>query len=208
MSTALKRPVTAIVLAAGTSSRMGERNKLLLSWSGKRMVEVVVDALVVGGCEEVVVVVGHQREAVAAALAGKRVRMVDNPHYAEGLSTSIRAGIDAAGAGGAGYLFALGDMPGLKAATVAALRRAFAALGEQAIVVPTRCGRRGNPVVFSPAYGAELGGLSGDVGARSLLAKYSSCVVELEVDDDGILIDVDTPDAYRRQHATDAPATE
>ena len=87
---------TAIVLAAGRSTRMQERNKLLLPWGEKRIVEVVVETLAGAPLTEVVVVTGHQHAAVEEALRDCAVRLVHNPHYAEGLSTSIRAGVEAA----------------------------------------------------------------------------------------------------------------
>ena len=169
------------------------------------MVETVVETVRAGGCEEIVVVLGHQREAVARALADLGTRTVENPHYADGLSTSIHAGVEAAAAGAAGYLFALADMPGLSAETVAALKRAFAEALEDAIVVPAVKGKRGNPVVFSATYAEELRQLTGDAGAQSLLDRHSDRVVELEVEDDGVLIDVDTPEAYRGDGDQDKP---
>ena len=185
-----ERPVTAILLAAGSSRRMGERNKLLLPWHGRTIVETVADALVTGGCEEVVAVLGHQSEAVATALGDRPLRTTHNPRHAEGLASSIAAGVAAAPRADGGYLIALGDMPGLQAATVTALRLAFSAAGAEAIVVPVTGGRRGNPVVFSHRYAAELRQLEGDVGARSLLTRHREQVVELELSDAGIFTDV------------------
>jgi molybdenum cofactor cytidylyltransferase len=187
----------AIVLAAGRSTRMQEHNKLLLPWGGKRIVQVVVETLLSISFEEVVVVVGHQRDAVEEALADYPLQLVHNPGYAEGLSTSIERGVEAAGADVHGYLFALGDMPQVKSATINELCRAFFWGTTDAIVLPTVQGRRGNPVVFSGSYRAQLLQLEGDRGARPLMQKYAAKVLEVAVEDPGILLDVDTPEVYR-----------
>ena len=189
-------PVTGILLAAGSSRRMGERNKLLLSWEGGTIVEAVADALLDGGCEEVVAVLGHDRVAVACTLAGRPLRSVVNHDYWEGLSSSIRAGVTAARDGTAGFLIALGDMPRLQPQTVNTLIAAFAGATREVIVIPTFEGRRGNPVVFSHAYTEKLQQLSGDTGAKSLIVEHASRVVEVAVVDEGVLMDVDTAQAY------------
>jgi len=187
--------LTAIVLAAGRSTRMQERNKLLLPWGEKRIVQAVVETLLEVPLAEVVVVTGHQCAEVEEVLRGYALRLVHNPYYAEGLSTSIRAGVEVAASGG--YLFALGDMPRLKGETVIQLCDVFSE-HEDVIVVPTVSGQRGNPVVFSNCYREELLHLEGDRGAKSLFQKHASRVVEVEVEDQGIFVDVDTPEAYQK----------
>ena len=187
--------LTAIVLAAGRSTRMQQGNKLLLPWGEKRIVQAVVETLLEVPLAEVVVVTGHQCAEVAEVLRGYALRLVHNPHYAEGLSTSIRAGVEVAASGG--YLFALGDMPRLKGETVVQLCNTFFEYAA-AIVVPTANGQRGNPVVFASCYREELLDLEGDRGAKSLLQKYADRMVEVEVEDQGIFVDVDTPEAYQK----------
>ena len=191
-----ERSVAALLMAAGSSRRMGVRNKLLLPWRGRPLVAAVADALIAGGCDPVVAVLGHQRDAVAAALAARAVRLVHNPDHASGLAGSIAAGVAALPLDAGGYLIALGDMPELQPRTVVALRRAFAAAGPAAIVVPVAGGRRGNPVLFSHQHAAELRELAGDVGARTLLRRHEDLVVEVELEDEGVLFDLDTPKAY------------
>lgn len=188
--------LAAIVLAAGRSTRMQTRNKLLLPWKGKRILQVVVETLLSVPFAQLLVVVGHQREEVQALLAGYPVQIVYNPRYAEGLSTSLRRGVEEAGAQVEGYLFALGDMPQVAPQTLLHLCRSFSLHGPNAIAVPTFQGRRGNPVVFGNQYRAELLQLDGDQGARPLVQKHAPSVVEVPVDDPGILVDVDTPQAY------------
>jgi len=187
--------VSAILLAAGRSSRMGESvNKLLLPWGPVQVVEAVVDTILKAGLQELIVVVGHQRELVAAAAKREGVTIVANDQFEEGLSTSIRAGLEIASA--SGYLFLPADMPCVKAATVRLVCERLCSLGDGAIVLPSKDGRRGNPVGFSSSYREELLGLSGDRGARGLVAAYGEQVDLVDVDDDGIFQDLDTTMAY------------
>lgn len=188
--------LAAIVLAAGRSTRMQDSNKLLLPWGGKRILQVVAETLLKVPLAQVLVVVGHQREQVQALLAGYPVQTVYNPRYAEGLSTSVRRGVEEAGAQLDGYLFALGDMPQVAPETLWQLCRSFSLHGQNGIAVPTFQGQRGNPVVIGKEYRAELLQLEGDRGARSLVQKHAQRVIEVPVDDPGIFVDVDTPQTY------------
>ena len=189
--------LTAIVLAAGRSTRMQTRNKLLLPWGDKRMLQVVLDTLLTVPFEKVVVVVGHERRRVEQLLQGYALCLVHNERYAEGMSTSIRKGVEAVEDPGSGYLLALGDMPWIKQDTVERLCMTFPRRDPRAITVPTVGGRRGHPVIFGKFYRGELLQLEGDRGAASLLQKHAGMVVEVPVDDSGILKDVDTPGTYR-----------
>ena len=188
--------LTAIVLAAGCSTRMQTHNKLLLPWGEKRMLQVVVDTLLTVPFEKVVVVVGHQNQEVEELLQGYALSMVHNEQYAEGMSTSIRKGVEAVEDPGSGYLLALGDMPWIKKNTVGRLCMTFPRRDTRAITVPTVGGSRGHPVIFGKFYRRELLQLEGDRGAAPLLQKHAGMVVEVPVDDSGILKDVDTPGAY------------
>ncbi len=136
-----------------------------------------------------VVVTGYEGDAVRAALAGHAVRFAHNDAYAEGMASSIRAGVEALPQV-SGALIALADMPGLRPRHVEALIAAFADADPEAICVPTYRGRRGHPVLFGAAHFAALCALRGDRGGRALLE--SEPVREVAVDDDGVLVDVDT----------------
>ncbi|HEX8375094.1 MAG TPA: molybdopterin-binding/glycosyltransferase family 2 protein [Geminicoccaceae bacterium] len=199
--------VAALVLAAGSSRRMGERNKLLIEVDGQPMVRRAVLAALDSGVREVVVVTGHQRERVEATLADLPVRYAHNPEYADGgLSSSLKAGVGALGDDLAGALVCLGDMPRVTSAHLRRLLGAFGpASGGRAIVVPTHAGKRGNPVLWSSAYFHAMRELEGDVGARHLIAQHAADVVEVELDDDAPLLDVDTPEALARLLRREAP---
>ena len=187
---------TAIVLAAGRSSRMGEEHKLLLPWGEKRIVQVVVETLLEAPLKDIVVVTGHQRGEVERLLRDYPLQLMHNPRFGEGMSTSIGTGVEAAGAETGGYLFALGDMPRVGRETIAALCAAFSE-NTDSIIVPAANGQRGNPVVFSSSLRDGLLRLEGDRGAKVLLQRHADRVVEVAVEDRGIFVDVDTPEAYR-----------
>jgi molybdenum cofactor cytidylyltransferase len=194
--------VAAIVLAAGRSTRMGGASKMLAQIGGKPMVRWVAEAALASQADPVLVVVGHQREQVLGAVAGLDLRSVENPSYAQGLSTSLRAGLRAVPAECAGALVLLGDMPHISAAHLDRLIAAFGEGGGTAVVVPTHDGRRGNPVLWPARLFVGMLQLEGDVGAKSLLAKHAADVREVDLGTDAIFADIDTPqelaDARRR----------
>ena len=186
--------VAAVVLAAGKASRMGD-NKLLADLDGRPLVHHAVSAALASQARPVVVVTGNDADRVRAALDGLDVTFVHNDEYASGMASSLRAGIAAVG-DVAGALVCLGDMPRVTADHLARLIGAFAAASDEgAIVVPTCERKRGNPVLWGRRRFAEIGALSGDVGARALIERNADRVTWVAVDDPAILIDVDTPDA-------------
>jgi molybdenum cofactor cytidylyltransferase len=189
------RQVAAIVLAAGRSSRMGGSNKLLAELGGRPLVRIVAEAALASRARPVIVVTGHQHERVEAALTGLDVTFVHNPAYADGLSTSLKAGIAATPTSADGVIVCLGDMPQVDARLVDRLLAAFDPEKGALIVVPTIAGKRGNPVVWSRRFFPDLAGLTGDVGARGLIAGYAEAIVEVPVTDAAAFTDIDTPDA-------------
>ncbi|MGZ8402576.1 MAG: NTP transferase domain-containing protein [Rhodoplanes sp.] len=189
------RRLAAIVLAAGRSSRMGGSNKLLAEIGGRPLVRIAVEEALASRARPVIVVTGHQRESVETALTGLDVVLVHNPAYADGLSTSLKTGIAAAPPSADGAIVCLGDMPQVDARLIDSLLAAFDPEQGALIVVPTTAGKRGNPVVWSRRFFADLAALTGDVGARGLIATYPEAVVEVAVADAAAFTDIDTPDA-------------
>ncbi len=190
--------IAAIVLAAGQSRRTGRRNKLLAEIDGQPMVARVVDAVAASAAATVVVVSGFEAERLGAALAGRDLTIVHNPRFDEGLSTSLRTGLGALTQSGArvdGVMVCLGDMPGVKSRHIDALISAFDPLEGRAICVPVYQGKRGNPVLWGASLFAEIAGVAGDVGARHLIGEHAEVVCEVAIDDPGVLLDVDTPEA-------------
>ena len=201
-------PIAAIVLAAGRSTRMQGPNKLLADIEGAPLVRHVAEAACAANLNEVVVVTGHERAKVDAAVAGLPVRLVHNRRFADGMSTSLKAGIGALGPGIDGALVCLGDMPGIDAALIARLVGAFAPDKGKDIVVPVRGGRRGNPVLIGKRHFAAIKKLAGDVGARELIQARAEAVTEVEVGDDGAFVDLDTPEALADYRARVAAASD
>ena len=195
--------VAALVLAAGQSRRMGTLNKLLIGIDGKPMVRHVAEAVQGSQARPIIVVTGHEREKVEAVLSGLGIAsFVFNPDYAQGLSTSLKQGLAALPAGIDAAVVCLGDMPKVAAAEIDRLIAAFNPVEGRAVCVPTRRGKRGNPVLLASRLFPELSSVSGDVGARDLIAAHPELVVEVEMDGDGVLTDIDTPQALARLAGT------
>jgi molybdenum cofactor cytidylyltransferase len=185
-----------IVLAAGLSSRMAGGNKLLMrDVGGWPLVGRVAYAAVRSGAARVVVVTGHDADAVEAAVRAAvpaaPLSFVRAADFTSGMAASLRAGVAAAAACHA-VVICLGDMPLVTFDVIAGLFAAHAAPGGAGIVVPAYCGQRGNPVLWGRRYFEALAGLSGDQGARGLLRANAADVAEVAVNNDGILRDFDT----------------
>jgi len=187
--------IAALVLAAGQSRRMGAVNKMLAEADGAPMIVRTLEAVTASAAGPIVVVTGHEPDAVKGALSGFDVTFADNPDYAEGLSTSLRAGLDALEGDIEGVVVCLGDMPAVNARHIDKLIAAFDVEEGRAICVPTHKGKRGNPVLWAATMFAEMRHVAGDVGARHLIGENAEIVCEVAIDDDAVLIDLDTPEA-------------
>jgi molybdenum cofactor cytidylyltransferase len=188
------RQVTAIILAAGRSTRMGGPNKLLAELGGKPLVRIVAEQALASKAKGVIVVTGHQAELVEKALQGLNVKFVRNPDFAEGLASSVKAGVAAVTDDADGAVICLGDMPMISAQLIDHLIEAFAPDRGNLIAVPVSAGRRGNPVLWSRRFFNELMTLDGDVGARHLVAKHNEAVAEVPVEGEAAFLDIDTPE--------------
>ncbi len=182
--------IAALVLAAGQSRRMGPANKLLAEVGGQAMLERAVAAARASQAASVLVVTGHERARIEAAVEAPTVH---NPDYAEGLSTSLGVGIAALPEDVDGAVVLLGDMPFVSAAHIDRLIAAFNPLEGRTICVPTFNGKRGNPVLWGRELFAEMRGVSGDVGAKHLIGANGDLLVEVPMPDAGVLRDIDTP---------------
>lgn len=196
--------VAAVVLAAGRGRRFGKQSKLLAPFRGRPLVRAAVDSALASQASPVLVVGGHRGDAVEAALAGLPVQVVANPDYDLGMSSSLRVGLLALPEGIDGALVLLGDMPRVTAAHLDRLVAAFTAAGGESVCVPTHGGRRGNPVLWPARYFPRLVAIEGDRGGRALLTELGEAVVEVEMADDGVLIDVDDAAALAQAERADA----
>jgi molybdenum cofactor cytidylyltransferase len=195
------RRIAAIVLAAGRSTRMGGLNKLTAEISGKAMARIAAEQALASLAHPVVVVTGHQRGEVEAALEGLDVICVHNPDFTEGLSTSLRAGLAALPADVDGAVVCLADMPRVGHALLDRLIENFEPDRGALIVVPNISGKRGNPVLWSRRFFPDLMALQGDVGARHLIGRFAEAVREVPVEGDAALTDIDTPEALAQARA-------
>jgi molybdenum cofactor cytidylyltransferase len=188
--------ICAIVLAAGRSVRMGTQ-KLLLPYGGTTVIGRVVDAVVGAAVERTVVVTGADHERVAEALAGRDVVLVRNPDGEGDMLSSVRCGVAAVPGECEAAMVVLGDQPSISAGLIEKLVRAYRGAG-RGIAVPTYEGRRGHPVLFSRRYfGEVMTGFEGE-GLRGLLLAHPEDVLEVAAATSGVLVDIDTPEDYRR----------
>ncbi|MDP2332906.1 MAG: molybdopterin-binding/glycosyltransferase family 2 protein [Reyranella sp.] len=192
--------VAVLVLAAGRSTRMGGPNKMLADANGEPLVVHAVKAALESQAVEIVVVLGHMAEQVRAAIEGaipgrSRLRFVNNPDFAEGLSTSVRTGIGALSSNADAAVVQLGDMPGVGAGLLNRLIAAFSPVEGRAICVPTVGGKRGNPVLWARRFFPEMVKLSGDSGAKHLIGEHADLVCEVEMAGEAAITDIDTPEA-------------
>jgi molybdenum cofactor cytidylyltransferase len=184
--------IVGVLLAAGTSTRFGDENKLLAALDGAPVVRHAAETLAASPVEASVAVVGHDADRVAAPLDGLPIATVRNEEYRAGQGTSVARGAAwAAERDADATVFALGDLPRVAPETYERLLDAAADAGSSAVVVPTYDGERGNPVVFGADHFPALQELDGDAGGRQLFADQD--VTRVAVDDPGIRRDVDDP---------------
>jgi molybdenum cofactor cytidylyltransferase len=191
--------IAAVLLAAGTASRFraagGEQpTKLAALLAGKPLVRHAAEAALASLARPIVVVTGHDREVVEAALAGLEVQFAHNPAYADGLASSLKAGIAALPGSVAGALILLGDMPAVTSALIDRLIAAFGERPDALAAAPIVNGRRGNPALLARALFPSIAALDGDEGARKLLDNAEpGRVIGVEISGIGAVLDVDTP---------------
>lgn len=193
-SVAGEAPLAGVILAAGLSTRAGMGTKLLLPVEGEAMVARVAATALAAGLAPVVVVTGHEAPAVEAAVAALGIITARNPDPARGLASSLVRGIEALPASTRGVVVLLGDMPWVAPATVRSLMAAFRPHGGRSVCAPRHAGRRGNPVLWGAEHFPAIRRLTGDAGAGRLLERMRHAVAWVDVDDPGVLRDVDHPD--------------
>ncbi len=192
------RRIAALVLAAGRSRRMAPLNKLLVPDDhGLPMVARVVENVLASHARPVVVVTGYERDRVEMALVGRPVLYAHAEDYAEGLSASLKAGLAALPPDIEGVVVCLGDMPLVPGLMIDRLIAAFDPEAGHAIAMPTFRGKQGNPMLWAVEFLPEMMRITGDVGARHLAGKHAERVVEVEMADDAVLRDFDTPEALK-----------
>jgi len=195
----VQRPLGAVVLAAGLSSRMGQ-HKIMLPWQdGRTIIEHIVEQLVRARLEEIVVVLGHQADAVKRLLKPYGVTCIVNKSYKNGeMLVSMQAGLKALGSRTAAALLVLGDQPRIEPRTIYKVLRAYAE-GQGDIVMPSYQMQRGHPYVLDRRYWQEILALQVGQSPREVMNAHSAEIAYVEVSNDSILRDIDTAEDYRQE---------
>ena len=188
--------VTGIVLAAGTSSRLGQP-KQLLELDGRPLLQHAVDAMEDSGLFDIVVVLGHRADEIAEAIrTGPGSRIVVNQDYAEGQATSLRAGLSAADDSSRAAVVILGDQPAITGLMVRTVVETYIA-SRAKVVQASFSGKPNHPTLFDRELWPDLMRIEGDQGAREVLKKHPEWVVRVEFGGD-LPSDLDTWDDYER----------
>jgi molybdenum cofactor cytidylyltransferase len=199
MTTRNSSRVGAIILAAGRSERMGEA-KQLLRLGESTMLGQTLENLRGAGVDEIVLVLGFASEAILRELSAamvKNLKVVVNQTYGLGMAGSLQQGISALDPRTGAALVVLADQPFIRSGTFGQIVNQYRRSSTQ-IVIPTYQGVRGNPVLLDRSVFPEVMALTGDVGCRTIFGSHSTGVVKVELDDVGILLDIDNREDYER----------
>lgn len=190
--------ISAILLAAGESKRMG-RPKQLLTWQGKTLLQHVLKSLINSAADEIILVLGHEADRIRESLPALPIKIVINPDYKQGMASSLRRGLLAMDPGSEAFLLCLADQPGIGTEIMNTLIRTFRqADPRRGIVRPVYRGRRGHPVLIGAQYVQEaLQLLQGDAGARQILMNHPGDILDIDMEEDVVLKDIDTPEEFR-----------
>ena len=187
--------IHAAILAGGQSKRMGTENKLLVPINGKPMVVLASETVTASKANSVTVITGFEDQKIKEAIQNSNIHFAHNKNFQYGISSSVVTAVKSAPEDCSAILIGLGDMPNITVSHINQLIDAYNPLEGRAICVPTWKGKRGNPVLWARRFFPEMLQLKGDFGAKELMGKYAELVVEVEMNDNGIVIDIDTPEA-------------
>ena len=200
--------ISAVILAAGESRRIGKQNKLLLPVGGEAMLVKLATSVCASDVGQVLVIIGHEAEKIRRELNELPLDFVYNPNFREGMTTSIKYGVKEVSHECDGLLICLGDMPFINTSEINKLIHAYAknrTKGQNLIVVPVFKRQLGNPVLFSIEFRNDILEHKKESGCKEVIMNNSKSVKEIEMDDDSMLLDVDTLEDYQR--ATEAFVT-
>jgi molybdenum cofactor cytidylyltransferase len=195
----LKGRVSAVVLAAGTSTRMG-RAKQLLPLGGATVLAQTIENVRAAALPEIVLVLGASAEAIRRQLPPSllaSLKIVVNPAYGQGMASSLRVGLSHVDARSDAALIVLGDQPFIQPQTVYQIMNGYHRT-RAPIVIPSYQGNRGNPVLLDRSVFSEVMALEGDIGCRAIFPNHLDAILKVEVEDPGILLDIDNEDDYER----------
>ncbi len=192
--------ISAVILAAGESRRMGKQNKLLLPIGGEALLVKLVTSVCASDVGQVIVVIGHEAEKIRRELNELPLNFVYNPNFSEGMTTSIKYGVKEVSNECDGLMICLGDMPFINTSVINKLIHAYVKnriKGKDLIVVPVFKRRRGNPVLFSIEFRNDILEHKKQSGCKEVIMKNSDSVMEIEMADKNMLLDVDTMEDYQ-----------
>ena len=190
--------ISAVILAAGESRRMGAQNKLLLQIGSEVLIRKFVESVCASAADAVLVVLGHEAEKIKAVLQDLTVSFVNNTCFEEGMTTSIQSGVKAASTESTGLMICLADLPFAETSDFNRLIQAFSDFrrtDSSLIIVPVYQGQRGNPVLFSAEFRDKILAHKGE-GCREIVRQYPQSVREVCMENDNLLRDIDTPVDY------------
>lgn len=188
--------ISVVVLAAGTSSRMNGKNKLLQPFRKSTVLDITLQNYISCGFQEIICVLGRNHEQTAHIAESRGVSTVYNSNFMLGMAHSLAIGVSCVSPEAKGILIVLGDMPFFQEASIYQLCKDFENDSSSFIYIPAFQGQRGNPVLFSAKYRNELTQLTGDVGAKSVVKKYAEYCIECAMQDDSCLRDIDTEEDF------------
>jgi molybdenum cofactor cytidylyltransferase len=201
--------VGAIILAAGKSTRMGKAKQLLRLGESTVLGQTIENVRRSAVANEIVVVLGSSAEAIrlqlpASLLGG--LKIVVNPNYEQGMASSLRAGLSALDPQVDATFIVLADQPFVRPETLDQLADHYRRTKAQ-IVIPSYKGVRGNPVLLDRSVFVEVMALEGDIGCRAIFGNHTEHIAKLEVEDEGILLDIDSHEDYQRLREGSPPRT-
>ena len=189
--------IWAMILAAGESKRMG-KPKLLLPFGEKTMIETVIDRVIQSKAEKILIVLGSNREKIEKKIGNLPLEIAVNPDFREGMLSSVQRGVEALPEEARAVLVFLGDQPSIPSEVIDSVIDAFRKTGK-GIVLPVYKGERGHPVLIDMKYRHEVENLNPEVGLRELVYGQPDDILEVEVDDAGILRDINDIEDYTRE---------
>ena len=192
--------ISALILAAGESIRMGKQNKLLLPLGGETLMVKLVKSVCSSNVDQVLVVIGHEAEKISRELKDLPLIFVKNSNFRKGMTSSIKSGIEKVSLDCDGFLICMADMPLINSTEINTLLNAYfqkRVKGEKLIVVPVFQGQSGNPVLFSCEFRNEILEHKKESGCKNVIMNNYEYVKEIEMDNDNILVDVDTMEDFQ-----------
>ena len=188
--------ISATILAAGSSKRMGNINKLLLLYEGKSLISIACDTLINSKIKPILVITGFEHKKITNSLPKAIDSVIYNDNWSGGISTSINIGISSLPDTIDGNMIILADMPLIKVKTINKLREAFLKYDGEKIIYADYQGRQANPVIFPKKYFNNILSLKGDIGCKKIINQNKINSLGIGIDSSEVIFDCDTEKDY------------